>query len=238
MPIGVPKVIFRWKKKKLKKPVDLYNQLYHSRFVMVCHEINDEMVNQVLGILIYLCKKDKKQDLFLYIHSPGGSIAAGISLYDTIGSVETKITTVCLGLAASMAALVLTGGYLGKRLAFPNSYIMIHQPEGGSTGQSDDIDSESDEVNYLRFRVIDILSNSTGQSSSQITSDMDRDDYFTAWQARDYGLIDEVITENTPHDLIFPVLNYDPDKPEILIPENLNISLINLSELYQINLTK
>lgn len=235
MPLGVPKVTFRWKEDKKKKPVDLYNRLYHARLIMVCHEINDEMVNQVLGILVYLCEKDQEKDLFVYIHSPGGSIAAGISLYDTIGSVETKITTVCLGLAASMAAVVLTGGYFGKRLALPNSYIMIHQPEGGSTGQADDVDSEAGEVEYLRLRVIDILSNSTGQSISQIISDMNRDDYFTAWQARDYGLIDEVVTEDTPHSSIFPSIPIDDstDRPKILIPENLNLSLLNLNNFYK-----
>ncbi len=195
MPIGVPKVPFRMPGESTAQWVDLFNRLSRDRVLFLCSELKDDLANQLIGIMLFLNAEEEKKGLYLYINSPGGSLTCGIAVYDSMNFIEAEVTTICVGTAASVASFVLAGGNLGKRIAFPNSRIMIHQPEGGSQGQASEIVFEASEVARIRQEVAKAYSERTGQSLSQIIRDMDRDQYMSAREAKDYGIVDQVAIE-------------------------------------------
>lgn len=192
MPIGVPKVPFRLPGEPDAQWVDLYNRLYRERVLFLCQDLNDELANQLIGIMLYLNAEESSKDVYIYINSPGGSVTCGIAVYDILNYIEVEVITLCVGTAASMASFILTGGSRGKRIAFPHSRIMIHQPEGGSQGQASEIVSESEEVVRIRRQVGKIYSSRTGQSLARISKDMDRDQFMSAREAKEYGLVDHL----------------------------------------------
>lgn len=192
MPIGVPKVPFRLPGEPSAQWVDLFNRLYRERVLFLCQDLNDEVSNQLIGVMLYLNSEEKIQDVYIYINSPGGSVTCGIGVYDIMNYIDSDVTTLCVGTAASMASFVLAGGKFGKRIAFPHSRIMIHQPEGGSQGQASEVISESKEVIRIRRQVGQIYSDITGQNLIQISKDMDRDQFMSARQAKEYGLVDHL----------------------------------------------
>ncbi len=195
MPIGVPKVPFRLPGEPSAQWVDLYNRLYRNRVLFLCQELNDELANQLIGLMIFLSAEDESQGLYLYINSPGGSVTCGIAVYDGMNYVKADVTTICVGIGASMASFVLAGGEKGKRIALPHSRVMIHQPEGGNQGQASEVLSESDEVIRIRREVATIYAERTGQSLSKISRDMDRDQFMSAREAKDYGIVDQVAVD-------------------------------------------
>ena len=195
MPIGVPKVPFRMPGEPTAQWVDLFNRLSRERILFLCSELKDELANQLIGIMLFLNAEESDKGLYLYINSPGGSIICGVGVYDCMNFVEAEVSTICVGTAASVASFVLAGGTIGKRLAFPNSRIMIYQPEGGSRGQASDILFESSEVDKIRERVAKTYAQITGQSLTQIVTDLDRDQYLSPTQAKDYGIVDQVTIE-------------------------------------------
>lgn len=192
MPIGVPKVPFRLPGEPDAQWVDLYNRLYRERVLFLCQDLNDELANQLIGIMLYLNAEESSKDVYIYINSPGGSVTCGIAVYDILNYIQLDVITLCVGTAASMASFILTGGSRGKRIAFPHSRIMIHQPEGGSQGQASEVVSESEEVVRIRRQVGKIYSSRTGQSLSRISKDMDRDQFMSAREAKEYGLVDHL----------------------------------------------
>ena len=192
MPIGVPKVPFRLPGEPDAQWVDLYNRLYRERVLFLCQDLNDELANQLIGIMLYLNAEESSKDVYIYINSPGGSVTCGIAVYDILNYIQVEVITLCVGTAASMASFILTGGSRGKRIAFPHSRIMIHQPEGGSQGQASEIVSESEEVVRIRRQVGKIYSSRTGQSLARISKDMDRDQFMSAREAKEYGLVDHL----------------------------------------------
>ncbi|BEI31729.1 ATP-dependent Clp protease proteolytic subunit (chloroplast) [Bryopsis sp. KO-2023] len=192
MPIGVPKVPFRLPGEPSAQWVDLYNRLYRERVLFLCQDLDDELANQLIGIMLYLNAEEKAKDLYIYINSPGGSVTCGIAVYDIMNYIKSDVTTICVGTAASMASFILAGGCRGKRIAFPHSRIMIHQPEGGSQGQASEVLSESEEVMRIRRQVGQIYAERTGQTLSRISRDMDRDQFLSAQEAKKYGLVDHL----------------------------------------------
>ena len=192
MPIGVPKVPFRFPGEASAQWVDLYNRLYRERVLFLCQDLDDQLANQLIGIMLYLNAEERSKGVFIYINSPGGSVTCGLAVYDNMNYINAEVTTICVGTAASMASFVLAGGDRGKRIALPQSRIMIHQPEGGSQGQASEVLSESQEVIRIRRQVGKIYAERTGQPLSRISRDMDRDQFLSAREARDYGLIDQV----------------------------------------------
>lgn len=192
MPIGVPKVPFRFPGEASAQWVDLYNRLYRERVLFLCQDLDDQLANQLIGIMLYLNAEERSKGVFIYINSPGGSVTCGLAVYDNMNYINAEVTTICVGTAASMASFVLAGGDRGKRIALPHSRIMIHQPEGGSQGQASEVLSESQEVIRIRRQVGKIYAERTGQPLSKISRDMDRDQFMSAREARDYGLIDQV----------------------------------------------
>ena len=192
MPIGVPKVPFRFPGEASAQWVDLYNRLYRERVLFLCQDLEDQLANQLIGIMLYLNAEEDSKGVFIYINSPGGSVTCGLAVYDNMNYINAEVTTICVGTAASMASFVLAGGDRGKRIALPHSRIMIHQPEGGSQGQASEVLSESQEVIRIRRQVGKIYAERTGQPLSRISRDMDRDEFMSAREARDYGLIDQV----------------------------------------------
>lgn len=192
MPIGVPKVPFRLPGEPAAQWVDLYNRLYRERVLFLCQDLDDELSNQLIGIMLYLNAEEEAKDFYIYINSPGGSVTCGIAVYDIVNYIDSDVTTLCVGTAASMASFILAGGTRGKRIAFPHSRIMIHQPEGGSQGQASEVLSESEEVIRIRHQVGKIYADRTGQNLNRISRDMDRDQFMSAREAKDYGLIDHL----------------------------------------------
>jgi ATP-dependent Clp protease protease subunit len=172
---------------------DIYSRLLQDNIIFLGFPIDDHVANLVIAQLLFLEAQDPNRDISLYVNSPGGSVTAGLAIYDTMQFVKPDITTICIGQAASMAAVLLAAGQKGKRYALPNSRILIHQPLGGIQGQATDIDIQAKEILRLRERLSEILVNHTGQSIEKIQSDTDRDKFMTAMQASEYGLIDEVI---------------------------------------------
>jgi ATP-dependent Clp protease, protease subunit len=192
MPIGVPKVPFRLPGEPSAQWVDLFNRLYRERLLFLCQDLDDEVSNQLIGIMLYLNAEEKFKDIYIFINSLGGSVTCGIAVYDVMNFVEADVSTICVGTAASMASFVLAGGQRGKRVALPHSRIMIHQPEGGGQGQASEVLSESEEVMRLRRQVGRIYAERTNQSLNRISRDMDRDQFMSAREAKDYGLVDQV----------------------------------------------
>jgi ATP-dependent Clp protease protease subunit len=158
-------------------------------------ELDDELANQLVGIMLFLSAEDESKQLYVYINSPGGSVTCGIAVYDAMNYVQSPVTTICVGTAASMASFILAGGDTGKRIALPYSRIMIHQPEGGSQGQASEVLAESEEVMRIRRQVGQIYAQRTGQPLSRISRDMDRDQFLSAEEAKNYGLVDQVAVD-------------------------------------------
>ena len=194
MPIGVPKVAYKVPGAQSADWVDIYNRLYRERIIFLAQEIDDEIANQIIGVLLYLDSEDNTKPIYIYINSPGGSVTAGLALYDTMQHVTSEIVTINVGLAASMGSFILSAGAPGKRLALPNSRIMIHQPMGGAQGQAADIKVEAAQIMKIRDNLVRMYAEQTGQTREQITQDLDRDNFLSAAEAKEYGLIDQVIT--------------------------------------------
>lgn len=175
-----------------ERSYDIYSRLLEDRIIFLNGEVNDASANLVIAQLIYLEGKDPNKDIFLYINSPGGSVSAGFAIYDTMNYIKCDVTTICIGLAASMGAFLLSSGAKGKRFALPNSEIMIHQPLGGASGQASDIQIQAKHIARIKSRLNKILSKNTGKDIDIIEKDTDRDNYMTAEEAKEYGLIDQI----------------------------------------------
>ncbi len=176
-----------------ERSYDIYSRLLKDRIIFITGEIDDLTANLVVAQLIFLEAEDPDKDVFLYINSPGGSVSAGLAIYDTMQYIKCDVTTICVGLAASMGAFLLAAGAKGKRKALPNSEIMIHQPLGGARGQVSEIEIAAKHMLALKQKLNTILSERTGQSIEKIAADTDRDRYMTPEEAKDYGLVDEVV---------------------------------------------
>jgi len=172
---------------------DIYSRLLRDRIIFLGTPIYDEVANAVVAQLLFLQMEDPKKDIHLYVNSPGGSVTAGMAIYDTINFMHCDVVTYCVGMAASMGTVLLAAGAKGKRYALPNSRVMIHQPTGGATGQTSDISIAAKEIIRWRNTINEILSSHTSKSVEQITKDSDRDYYMTADEAKEYGIVDEVI---------------------------------------------
>ena len=176
-----------------ERAYDIFSRLLRDRIVMLGGGINDEFSNLIVAQLLFLESEDPEKDIYLYINSPGGSVTAGLAIYDTMQYVKPEVSTICIGQAASMAAWLLASGAKGKRFALPHARIMIHQPLGGVQGQASDIDIQAREILRLREQMNNILVRHTGQSLKKVEKDTDRDLFMTGKQAVEYGLVDEVI---------------------------------------------
>jgi ATP-dependent Clp protease, protease subunit len=176
-----------------ERSFDIYSRLLNERIVFVGTPIDDQVANLVVAQLLHLESDDPDKDISLYINSPGGVVYSGLAIYDTMQFIKPDVQTICFGVAMSMGSLLLAGGAPGKRMALPNSRILIHQPSGGFEGQSADIEIHAREILALREHIDEIYAHHTGQARAQVHDDMERDRFFTAEQARDYGLIDRVI---------------------------------------------
>lgn len=180
---------------------DIFSRLLKDRIIFLGTQVNDQIANSIIAQLLFLESDDPEKEISLYINSPGGSVTAGLAIYDTMQYVKAPVTTICLGQAASMGALLLAAGEPGKRFSLPNSRILIHQPlMGGLSGQATDIDIQAREILKLREALNDILARHTGQSLENIERDTDRDFFMSAESAREYGLVDEVISPRAKHD--------------------------------------
>ncbi len=178
---------------KGERSYDIYSRLLEDRIIFLTGEINDAVADTVVAQLIYLEGKDPDKDICLYINSPGGSVSAGFAIYDTMNYIKCDVSTICIGLAASMGAFLLSSGTKGKRYALPNSEIMIHQPLGGAQGQASDIQIQAEQIIKIKSRLNSILASNTGKPVEQLEKDTDRDNYLSASDAKEYGLVDEVI---------------------------------------------
>lgn len=176
-----------------ERAYDIYSRLLKERVVFLVGEVSDQTANLVIAQLLFLESENPDKEISLYINSPGGSVSAGLAIYDTMQFIKPHVSTLCMGMAASMGAFLLAAGEKGKRHALPNARVMIHQPLGGARGQASDIEIQAREILYLRERLNSILSERTGQTIETIAKDTDRDNFMSADQAREYGLVDKVI---------------------------------------------
>jgi ATP-dependent Clp protease protease subunit len=176
-----------------ERAYDIYSRLLRERVIFLVGPVNDQTANLVVAQMLFLESENPDKDIFLYINSPGGSVSAGLSVFDTMQFIKPDVSTLCMGLAASMGAFLLAAGAKGKRLALPNSRIMIHQPSGGAQGQATDIEIQAREILRLRETLNKILAERTGQTLDKIQSDSERDYFMSAAEAQDYGLVDQVI---------------------------------------------
>ena len=177
-----------------ERSFDIYSRLLNDRIVFLADEVNDTTASLVVAQMLYLEAQDPDKDISFYINSPGGSVSAGLAIYDTMNFIKCDVSTICIGMAASMGAFLLAAGTKGKRLALPNSEIMIHQPLGGMQGQASDIKIHADHILRTREKLNRILAERTGKSIEEITRDTERDNFLTAEAAAEYGLIDSVIS--------------------------------------------
>ena len=178
-----------------ERSYDIYSRLLEDRIMFLGEEVTDVSASVIIAQLLFLEAEDPSKDIHLYINSPGGSVTAGMAIYDTMNYIKCDVSTICMGLAASMGAFLLAGGAKGKRLALPNSEIMIHQPSGGARGQASDIKIVADNIIKTRKRLNEILAANTGRPLEDIERDTERDNFMTAEEAKDYGLIDEIVTK-------------------------------------------
>ncbi len=176
-----------------ERAFDIYSRLLRERIIFVAGEVDDEMANIIVAQMLHLEADDPDKDIALYVNSPGGSVYAGLAIYDTMQFVKPDVQTICVGIAMSMGAVILTGGAKGKRMSLPNSRILIHQPSGGFQGQAADIQIHAEEILNIRKRLDEIFAEHTGQSIEQVHQDMDRDRYMKPHEAVEYGLIDKII---------------------------------------------
>ena len=177
-----------------ERSYDIYSRLLNDRIIFLADEVNDQTASLVVAQLLFLEAQDPDKDISLYINSPGGSVSAGMAIYDTMNLIKCDVSTICIGMAASMGAFLLSSGAKGKRIALPNSEIMIHQPLGGMQGQASDIKIHADHILRTKKHLNEILAANTGKPLEIIERDTDRDNFLTAEQAKEYGLIDEVFT--------------------------------------------
>jgi len=180
-----------------ERSYDIFSRLLKDRIIFLGEEVSDVSASVVVAQLLFLDAEDPDKDISLYINSPGGSVSAGFAIYDTMQHVKADVSTICVGLAASMGAFLLSGGAKGKRFSLPNSEIMIHQPLGGARGQATDIQIQAEQILKLKAKINRILSENTGKPLAQIQKDAERDFYMSADAAKEYGLIDEVITKKS-----------------------------------------
>jgi len=180
-----------------ERAFDIYSRLLKERIVFLGTAINDHVANLVVAQLLFLAAEDPDKDVHLYINSPGGSVSAGLAIYDTMQYIKPKVSTICIGMAASMGALLLAAGAPGKRISLPNSRVMIHQPSGGAYGQATEIEIQAKEILLLRERLNEILSRHTGKALDVIGKDTERDYFMSATEAMEYGLVDEVFESTT-----------------------------------------
>ena len=179
---------------KGERAYDIFSRLLNDRIVFLSDEVNDATASLVVAQLLFLEAEDPDKDIYFYINSPGGSVTAGMAIYDTMNFIKCDVSTICIGMAASMGAFLLSSGTKGKRIALPNSEIMIHQPLGGARGQATDIKIQADLILRTRDNLNRILANNTGRSIEEIARDTERDNFMTASQALEYGLIDKVLS--------------------------------------------
>jgi len=181
-----------------ERAYDIYSRLLKERVIFLVGPINDQMANVIVAQMLFLESENPDKDIALYINSPGGSVSAGMAIYDTMQFIKPDVSTLCTGLAASMGAFLLSSGTKGKRFSLPNSRIMIHQPLGGVQGQASDIEIHAKEILYLREKLNGILAENTGKSIEDIARDTDRDNFMGADSAKEYGLIDDVLKHRVP----------------------------------------
>jgi ATP-dependent Clp protease protease subunit len=180
-----------------ERAYDIYSRLLKERVIFLVGPVNDHTANLIVAQMLFLESENPDKDISLYINSPGGSVSAGMAIYDTMQFIKPDVSTLCTGLAASMGAFLLAAGAKGKRFSLPNSRIMIHQPLGGAQGQAADIEIQAREILYLRERLNHILAENTGKNVEQIAKDTDRDNFMSAGEAAEYGMIDKVLTSRT-----------------------------------------
>lgn len=194
MPIGIPSVPYRLPGSSYEQWIGIYERLFRERIIFLAEEVDDGIANAIVAYMLYLDSDDNNKPIYLYINSPGGSVTAGMAIYDTMQHIKSEVVTICVGLAASMGAFLLAAGTKGKRLALPHARIMIHQPLGG-TGrrQATDIQIEAKEILRIRQQLNEMLADRTGQPLEKIVKDTDRDYFLSAQEAMAYGLIDQVI---------------------------------------------
>ena len=178
---------------KGERSFDIYSRLLNDRIIILADEVNDATASLVVAQMLYLEAQDPEKDISFYINSPGGSVSAGLAIYDTMNYIKCDVSTVCIGMAASMGAFLLAAGAKGKRLALPNSEIMIHQPLGGARGQASDIQIQAEQIIKIKKTLNELLAQNTGKPLKTIEKDVERDHFLTAEQAKAYGLIDEII---------------------------------------------
>ncbi|MDX1295894.1 MAG: ATP-dependent Clp endopeptidase proteolytic subunit ClpP [Sulfurimonadaceae bacterium] len=178
-----------------ERSYDIYSRLLKDRIIMLSGEVHDQVAASIVAQLLFLEAEDPEKDIYLYINSPGGVITAGMAIYDTMNYIRPNIVTICIGQAASMGAFLLSSGTPGKRYALPHARIMIHQPLGGAQGQATDIQIQAKEILRMKEELNDILSKQTGQTVKKVEKDTDRDNFMSAAEAKDYGIIDEVLTK-------------------------------------------
>jgi ATP-dependent Clp protease protease subunit len=193
MPIGVPKVAYRTPGAASADWIDIYNRLYRERIIFVGQEIDDEFANQIIGVLLYLDSEDSDKPIYMYLNCPGGSVIAGMAIYDTMQHIRAPVVTINIGISASMASFLMAAGEKGKRLALPHSRVMIHQPMGGAQGQAEDIKVEAAQILRIKENLVKMYSMMTGQTQETIIKDLDRDNFMSAQEALDYGLVDKII---------------------------------------------
>ncbi|NES77957.1 MULTISPECIES: ATP-dependent Clp endopeptidase proteolytic subunit ClpP [Okeania] len=179
-----------------ERAFDIYSRLLRDRIIYLGEAIDSDLANLIVGQLLYLDSEDPEKDIYLYINSPGGSVSAGMGIYDTMRHVRPDVCTICMGIAASMGAFLLSGGTKGKRMSLPHARIMIHQPLGGAQGQATDIEIQAREILYLKKYLNDCLADHTGQPIEKIAEDTERDFFMSATEAMEYGLIDQVYNRN------------------------------------------
>ena len=179
-----------------ERSYDIYSRLLKDRIILLGDEVNNMTANAIVAQLLFLEAEDPEKDIYLYINSPGGSVTAGLAIYDTMNYIKPDVSTVCLGMAASMGAFLLAAGAKGKRFALPNSEIMIHQPMGGASGQATDIAIHAEHILRIKDNLNRILAERTGQPLEKIKADTERDNFMTAEEAKVYGLVDEVMSKH------------------------------------------
>ena len=180
-----------------ERSYDIYSRLLKERIIFVDGEITDLSADLIVAQILYLESEDAEKDICMYINSPGGSVTAGLAIYDTMQYVKSPIQTICMGQAASMGAILLAGGTVGKRFALPSSRVMIHQPMGGVQGQTTDISIQAKEILRLKKLCIDYISEKSGKSKDDVAKDIERDYYMTAEEAKEYGIVDYIVTRGT-----------------------------------------
>lgn len=178
-----------------ERAYDIYSRLLEDRIIFLSGEVSDDSANSVVAQMIYLEAKDPSKDISLYINSPGGSVSAGMAIYDTMNYIKCDVSTICVGLAASMGAFLLSSGAKGKRFALPNSEVMIHQPLGGAQGQASDIMITANHIQKIKEKMTRILAENCGKPYEQVAADTDRDNYLSAEEAQQYGLIDRIFNK-------------------------------------------